>query len=212
MSNISGTVPANAHIQKWVKDMAAMCQPDNVYWCDGSEDERERLTDFIRDALKRSDIMIVTGGLGPTEDDLTREAVADALHRSLGLDETILERLRQRFEKYGFKMTENNQRQALVIEGAVVLENRRGSAPGQYLEVGDKTVVLGLISSKTGELEARDMVLRRIEDAANYIPIGRLALSPQCGFASSGLGNPLSEEEQWKKLELVASIAHEVWR
>jgi nicotinamide-nucleotide amidase len=115
-------------------------------------DERERLTDLVRDALRRSDIIIITGGLGPTEDDLTREAVADALHRSLRLDETILERLRLRFEKYGFKMTENNKRQAFVIEGAEVLENRRGSAPGQYLEVGDNMVVL--LPGPPGEMSA----------------------------------------------------------
>jgi 5-methyltetrahydropteroyltriglutamate--homocysteine methyltransferase len=88
---------------------------------------------------------------------------------------------------------------------------RSGGFEPLRLVPGDKAVVLGLISSKTGELESRDMILRRIEDAANYIPMERLALSPQCGFASSGLGNPLSEEEQWKKLELVASIADEVW-
>jgi methionine synthase II (cobalamin-independent) len=75
----------------------------------------------------------------------------------------------------------------------------------------EKTVVLGLITTKSGALESRDQILRRIDEASRYVPIERLALSPQCGFASSGRGNPLTEDEQWRKLELVASIAREVW-
>jgi nicotinamide-nucleotide amidase len=105
-------------------------------------DERQRLAEFITEALNRSDIIIATGGLGPTEDDLTREALSDALHRPLELDEAILEGLRQRFARYGYKMTENNARQAYVLQGAEVLENTRGSAPGLYLEVGDKLIVI----------------------------------------------------------------------
>jgi len=75
----------------------------------------------------------------------------------------------------------------------------------------DKIVVLGLITTKSGALEPRDLVLRRIEEASRLIPIERLALSPQCGFASSGRGNPLTEDEQWQKLALVVSVAKEVW-
>jgi 5-methyltetrahydropteroyltriglutamate--homocysteine methyltransferase len=78
--------------------------------------------------------------------------------------------------------------------------------------IGDnKIVVLGLISTKSGELESRDEVLRRIEEATTHVPIDRLALCPQCGFASGMQGNPLSAGEQWRKLELVASVADEVW-
>ncbi len=72
-------------------------------------------------------------------------------------------------------------------------------------------VVLGLISTKTGELESRDEVLRRIDEAARFVPIERLALSPQCGFASMPAGNMLSEEQQWRKLELVVDVARQVW-
>jgi 5-methyltetrahydropteroyltriglutamate--homocysteine methyltransferase len=75
----------------------------------------------------------------------------------------------------------------------------------------DKIVVLGLLTTKSGALEARDEILRRIEEAARIVPIERLALSPQCGFASSGEGNPISDSEQWAKLELVGSVADEVW-
>jgi 5-methyltetrahydropteroyltriglutamate--homocysteine methyltransferase len=75
----------------------------------------------------------------------------------------------------------------------------------------DKVVVLGLVTNKRGELESRDELLRRIEEASAYVPVERLALSPQCGFASSGRGSPITEDQQWAKLELVASVAQEVW-
>ena len=76
---------------------------------------------------------------------------------------------------------------------------------------GEKKVVLGLITTKTPELEEKEEVKRRIYEAARYIPLDRLYLSPQCGFASCEIGNKLTEEEQWAKLALVKEIAEEVW-
>jgi 5-methyltetrahydropteroyltriglutamate--homocysteine methyltransferase len=75
-----------------------------------------------------------------------------------------------------------------------------------------KTVVLGLVSSKRPQLESKRTLARRIEDAARYVPLEHLALSPQCGFASTMEGNLLSEDDQWAKLRLVAETAQEVWR
>jgi 5-methyltetrahydropteroyltriglutamate--homocysteine methyltransferase len=75
----------------------------------------------------------------------------------------------------------------------------------------NKTVVLGLVSSKLPQLESKDMLKRRIEEAAQFVDMDRLALSPQCGFASSTEGNRLSEEEQFAKLRLVVQVADEVW-
>lgn len=76
---------------------------------------------------------------------------------------------------------------------------------------GDKKVVLGLITTKTPELEDREKVINRIHQAAKYIPLDRLYLSPQCGFASCEIGNKLTEKQQWAKLALVKEIAQEVW-
>ena len=76
---------------------------------------------------------------------------------------------------------------------------------------GDKKVVLGLITTKTPELEDKEKVIARIHEAAKYVPLDRLYLSPQCGFASCEIGNKLTEEEQWAKLKLVKEIADEVW-
>ena len=96
-------------------------------------DSRERLVSVAQHALFRSDIVICMGGLGPTIDDLTREAVAEALGVGLHRDEELLEKLAQRFAARGYKMTPNNAQQADVIEGAIVLPNPNGSAPGQWI-------------------------------------------------------------------------------
>ena len=76
----------------------------------------------------------------------------------------------------------------------------------------NKTVVLGLISSKLPTMENREDVVRRIGEASRFVPLENLALSPQCGFASTMEGNLLTEEEQWRKLELVVSTARQVWK
>ena len=74
-----------------------------------------------------------------------------------------------------------------------------------------KMVVLGLVSSKEPELESRDSLLRRIDEACGYVPVDNLAISPRCGFASTAAGNLLTEDQQWRKLERVAETAQEVW-
>jgi 5-methyltetrahydropteroyltriglutamate--homocysteine methyltransferase len=86
-----------------------------------------------------------------------------------------------------------------------------GFEPLRFLPSGDKVVVLGLITSKFGELEKRDDIKRRLEEAAKFVPLEQLALSPQCGFASTEEGNILSEDEQWAKLRLAVELAQEVW-
>jgi 5-methyltetrahydropteroyltriglutamate--homocysteine methyltransferase len=75
----------------------------------------------------------------------------------------------------------------------------------------DRAVVLGLVSTKKAELESKDELKRRIEEASSYVPLDRLAVSPQCGFASTLEGNLLSEADQEAKLRLVAETAREVW-
>ena len=74
-----------------------------------------------------------------------------------------------------------------------------------------KTVVLGLVSSKLAELESEDQLARRIEEASKYVPLENLAISPQCGFASTMEGNLLTEDQQWQKLKLVIDTARRVW-
>jgi nicotinamide-nucleotide amidase len=98
-------------------------------------DDPALLQSAFRNALSRAQVVIATGGLGPTEDDLTREALAGALGRPLRRDPEILAALKARFDRYGRVMTAVNEKQADVIEGAVVLPNDRGTAPGQRVDV-----------------------------------------------------------------------------
>lgn len=89
-------------------------------------------------------------------------------------------------------------------------ERAGGFEPLRFLPKG-KRVVLGLVTSKTGTLEKKDDIKRRIDEAARYAPLEQLCLSPQCGFASTEEGNTLAEEEQWAKIEMIVEIAREVW-
>jgi 5-methyltetrahydropteroyltriglutamate--homocysteine methyltransferase len=90
-------------------------------------------------------------------------------------------------------------------------ERSGGFEPLRLLPKGEKLVVLGLVTTKHGELESRDELLRRIEEAARYAPIEQLCLSPQCGFSSTVEGNLLTADQQWAKLRLIVEVAEEVW-
>lgn len=90
-------------------------------------------------------------------------------------------------------------------------ERAGGFEPLRFLPKGKKRVVLGLVTSKFGELENRDGVLARIEEASAFAPLDQFCLSPQCGFASTEEGNILSEEEEWRKLGFIVDVAKEVW-
>jgi nicotinamide-nucleotide amidase len=105
-------------------------------------DNRREVAEHLRRALERADLVILTGGLGPTDDDVTRDALADVLGLPLVEHPAIAERLVQRFARRGLQMPEVNRRQALVIQGGVVLDNPNGTAPGQMVGVGDRLVVL----------------------------------------------------------------------
>ena len=89
-------------------------------------------------------------------------------------------------------------------------ERAGGFEPLRHV-TGDKLVVLGLVTSKSGRLEPKDDIKRRIDEATKYVPLERLCLSPQCGFASTEEGNVLAEEEQWSKLRMIVELADEVW-
>jgi 5-methyltetrahydropteroyltriglutamate--homocysteine methyltransferase len=89
-------------------------------------------------------------------------------------------------------------------------ERAGGFEPLRFLPKG-KLVVLGLVTSKFGELENKDLIKRRIEQAAKFVPLDQICLSPQCGFASSEEGNIVAEEEQWAKLRMIVELADEVW-
>ncbi len=105
-------------------------------------DDEPDLARALRTALGRADIVLCMGGLGPTEDDRTRETLAKVLGRRLVFRPAIRERIRERFRRRGWPMTSSNLKQCYVIEGAEVLENPNGTAPGQWLEAGRRRVAL----------------------------------------------------------------------
>jgi nicotinamide-nucleotide amidase len=119
-------------------------------------DDLRRVVAAAQHGLFRSDILIFSGGLGPTEDDLTREAVAEALGLGLHRDPEILARLEQRFAERGWKMAANNAKQADVLDGATALPNRNGTAPGQWLsgEFDGREHIIVLLPGPPHELKA----------------------------------------------------------
>jgi nicotinamide-nucleotide amidase len=126
-------------------------------------DNRDLLAEAFRDALNRVPLIIACGGLGPTEDDLTRETVADLLGRKLRRNDEILRHIESRFRKLAREMPEVNVRQAMVPEGAEILENARGTAPGLWLEASGH--LIALLPGPPRELKPlfREQVLPRLE-------------------------------------------------
>ena len=105
-------------------------------------DNEERLSAVFRTAFERSDVVILSGGLGPTQDDLTKETVAKVLGRQMILDEASKKSIQEYFAKRRIELTENNWKQAMVPEGAIVVANANGTAPGIIVEEGSKRVIL----------------------------------------------------------------------
>src|SRR4051812_20011044 len=104
-------------------------------------DDIDEMARMVESALAWADLIVITGGLGPTEDDLTRDAVARVLGTPLDIDESIVDRLRDRFARRGMAMPDINRRQAMVPRGADVLPNQNGTAPGLWLEKGQTALV-----------------------------------------------------------------------
>src|SRR4029078_10116712 len=152
-------------------------------------DDSARLEEAIRDAAKRSDIVISTGGLGPTEDDLTRQVSAKAAGRELVYHDEIEAHLRERFRLWGREMPEINKRQAYVIEGARILPNPNGSAVGMMLE--DKGKFLVVLPGPPRELKPmfENHVLARLTEAAGDVLVRRRLLRV------SGMGESAVDEK-----------------
>ncbi len=136
-------------------------------------DELPLVESALRTALARADAVIATGGLGPTADDLTREAAAAATGRGLRREAAIVEALRERFARYGRRLSPTNEKQADVIEGAVVLTNGRGTAPGQWLEQDGRALVL--LPGPPGEMKPmfEEQVLPRLRARAGSTRVVR---------------------------------------
>ena len=126
----------SAHIAQNLKSIGL-----DLLYTSAVGDNETRIADVIRLALGRSTVVITTGGLGPTVDDMTREAVAQATSRPLVFDEALLAQIEERFRRWGRTMTDNNRRQAYRPEGSTVIENRVGTAPSFIVDTGDNVVI-----------------------------------------------------------------------
>lgn len=114
----------------------------NVYYHTVVGDNKKRLAESLNIALKRSDVVIITGGLGPTQDDITKETVAEALGLKLVLNEEVLEIMKSYFKRLNRSMAPNNIKQALLPEGCIVIKNKNGTAPGCIIEHEGKVIIL----------------------------------------------------------------------
>ena len=139
-------------------------------------DDRARLEETMRDALRRSDIVISTGGLGPTEDDITRPISAQAIGRELVYHEELVEDLRIRFRRWGREMPEINKRQAFIIETAEILPNPNGSAVGMSVEIGEKFFVILPGPPRENQPMFENFILPKLRRAAGEIYVKRRIL------------------------------------
>ena len=151
-------------------------------------DDEVRLEEAIRDAVKRSDIVITTGGLGPTEDDVTRQASAKAIERGLEYHVELEIQLRERFLRWGREMPEINKRQAYVIEGAEILPNPNGSASGMYLETERARIAIFPGPPREMRPMFEDFVFDRLKAAAGDLIVCRRVLKV------SGMGESAVDE------------------
>jgi 5-methyltetrahydropteroyltriglutamate--homocysteine methyltransferase len=201
-----------AEIKALVAEGVPYIQLDNPHYPDYVVDERNaqwrsvgvdpasaiqedvEADNFSLSGFDRSNVVLAmhlcrgNGGRGPDQPagwhtEGSYEAIADRLFNQLQVDRFLLE-----YDS----------------------ERAGGFEPLRFMPK-DKGVVLGLVTTKSGELESQDLLLRRIEEAAKYVSVDQLALSPQCGFASTLAGNPLTLDEQRRKLELVVETARRVW-
>lgn len=165
-----------------------------VYWKGTVGDHEDRIRKALRTALTRSEIVITTGGLGPTEDDLTCRAIAAELNRPLRLDRATLESIRRRFTERGLVMPGSNERQAMVPEGAVILPNAHGTAPGFIVRLEDGRVV-GAVPGVPSEMRPmlREQVIPYLGRAFGVRSRIRTRTLKACGIAESALDEAISD-------------------
>ena len=159
-------------------------------------DDREAIRAALERALANSDIVIFTGGLGPTDDDLTNEAVASALGLKLALNKAWLDKIERFFERRGVRMPENNRKQALIMEGAALLENRAGTAPGSLIKREGKLILM--LPGPPNEMKPMfdDLALPVIKDF-NRGKLSRLKTLKCCGIGESTLEDKIKSLGSW---------------
>ena len=154
-------------------------------------DDELRLEEALKDAVRRTELVIATGGLGPTEDDITRKVFARVLGRPLVLDDRILDDIREKFRSIGHKMTPNNERQALVLRDSEVLANPRGTAPG--LLVQHKQCLVVMLPGPPREMKPMftELVAPRLERSSRGVRVRKRVLRTT-GLGESALDHKIA--------------------
>jgi len=171
-------------------------------------DDLRRIEESIRDAIHRSAIVITTGGIGPTEDDLTREAIANATNRPLAFHPQLMEQIEAIFKRRGFRMSENNRKQAYIPTGAVPIENPKGTAPGFIVE-GPNWVTLTLpgVPSEMEYLMDKTVIpyLRKRFNLKRQVI--RYKVLRACGLGESGIGIQIQDLMKESRNPTVGTLA-----
>jgi len=183
----------------------------DVYFKTVVGDNEGRIEIALRQALERADFVIAAGGLGPTEDDLTRSVFARVLRRHLILNEELLEKIRQRFASRGLVMTPNNEKQALIPQNAIVLENPRGTAPGLFMRTGakgEKAVVAmpGVPSEMKPMLTQK--VIPLLKELAGKSAIIKSRVIKTCGIGESRVDDLIGDLFRRSRNPSLALLAH----
>jgi nicotinamide-nucleotide amidase len=171
-------------------------------------DDLERMKETIRAAVDRSEIVITTGGIGPTEDDLTREAVAQVTGHPLTFQPQLMEQIQALFKKRGFQMVESNRKQAYIPEGAIPIENPKGTAPGFIVETS-KGVILS-IPGVPAEMEylMENTVIPYLRNRFHlYHQVIRYRVLRACGLGESGVGQQIKDLMKESKNPTVGTLA-----
>lgn len=151
------------YISKRLQDIGV-----NVFYHSVVGDNSRRLKECVNIALQRADVLIITGGLGPTQDDLTKETVSEVLGMKLILHEPSLDKIIARFEKLGRRMVDSNKKQAYLPEGCTIINNNNGTAPGCIIEYKSKKIIM--LPGPPSEMKAmlEDSIIPFLEEKSDY--------------------------------------------
>jgi nicotinamide-nucleotide amidase len=171
-------------------------------------DDLERIKETIHAATQRSEIVITTGGLGPTEDDLTREAAAEAFRQPLTYQAHLMEQIEALFMKRGFRMVESNRKQAYIPEGAIPIENPKGTAPGFIVEYSNGSIIS--IPGVPAEMEylMEKTVIPYLRKRFNLQrQVIRYRVLRACGLGESAIGQQIKDLMKGSKNPTVGTLA-----
>jgi nicotinamide-nucleotide amidase len=171
-------------------------------------DDLQRMKEVIREAINRSQIVITTGGIGPTEDDLTREAIAEVTEHPLIFQPHLMEQIENLFKTRGFRMAENNRKQAYIPEGAIAIENPKGTAPGFIVETSGGTIISipGVPSEMEYLMENRVIpYIRKRFDIKHQVIQYKVLRA--CGLGESGIGLQIKDLMKESKNPSIGTLA-----